>query len=173
LARAEQNVAELLFSQGGQAGEFSGQRTFSIAKLGQVVLFFLHKAAERSTGSGPLHVNKLCWYADAENYRHYQVSITGARYARLPLGPVFDDYRTIFRELEQRGVIKQTTTDRSEAMQLFRPEELSSGELETLATRFKGKLARVVNESHRETAWTYTPHAKLISFKFSGQQAVL
>jgi putative zinc finger/helix-turn-helix YgiT family protein len=168
LARAEQNVAEILFSQGGEADEFSGWRTFSIAKLGQVALFFLHKAAERRVSLGPLHINKLCWYADAENYRGRGVTITGMRYARLPLGPVFDDYRLVFRELERRGILTQRGADRLGPMQPFRAQEFSPEEVETLETvwnRFKRKLNRIVGESHEEKAWKHTPHAELISFR--------
>lgn len=168
LARAEQNVAEILFGQGGEADEFSGGRTFSIAKLGQVVLFFLHKAGEQRARLGPLHINKLCWYADAENYQHHRVSITGTRYARLPLGAVFDDYRFVFRELERRGIIAQRGTDRFEPMQPFRPEEFSPEEVKTLETvwkHFKGRLREIVQDSHQKKAWKQTPHAGLISFK--------
>ncbi len=168
LARAEQNVAEILFSQGGEADEFSGGRTFSIAKLGQVVLFFLRKAAERRVPLGSLHINKLCWYADAENYRRRGVTITGMRYARLPLGPGFDGYRLVFRELEKRGIIAHRGTDRFQPMQPFRAEEFSPEEVETLETvwnRFKRKLNQIVGESHEEKAWKQTPHAELISFR--------
>jgi putative zinc finger/helix-turn-helix YgiT family protein len=168
LARAEQNVAEILFTQGGQVDEFSGRRTFNVAKLGQVVAFFLQKATERRARVGPLHVNKLCWYADAENYRRYGVSITGARYARLPLGPAFDDYRLVFQELEQRGVIVQKRMDHFELMRPFQSEDFSEEEVRTLEdvwNHFKGRLTQIVDESHQERAWKQTPHARLISFE--------
>jgi putative zinc finger/helix-turn-helix YgiT family protein len=155
LARAEQNVAEILFSQGGEADEFSGGRTFSIAKLGQVVLFFLHKAGERRVRLGSLHINKLCWYA-------------GMRYARLPLGPGFDGYRLVFQELEKRGMIAHRGTDRFQPLQPFRAEEFPPEEVQTLEivwNRFKGKLNQIVGESHEEKAWKQTPHAELISFR--------
>lgn len=168
LARAEQNVALILFNQGGGADQFSGGRNFSIIKLGQSMLFFLQKASERKIPLGPLHVNKLCWYADAESYRHNGVTITGTRYARLPLGPVIDDYRRVFRELQRRGIIAAQGVDRLKALQPFRPEEFQPDELRALKNiwdRFKGRLNKIVAESHEEKAWRQTGHAELISFK--------
>lgn len=167
LTRAVQNVAEILI-QGGEVDEFSGRRPFNITKLGQVVAFFIHKASEQRRQLGPLHVNKLCWYADAENHRRCGVSITGTRYARLPLGPAFDDYRMVFQELERRGFIVQKQRDHFEAMQPFRPEEFSAEEIMTLEdvwNRFKSRLSQIVDESHQERAWKQTPHAALISFE--------
>lgn len=168
LAQAEQNVAMILFNQGGEADEFSGGRNFSIIKLGQVTLFFLQKASERHVPLGPLHINKLCWYADAENYRHNGVGITGTRYARLPWGPVIDDYRLVFRELQNRGVIATRGVDKLEPLQSFRADEFKPEELRALESvwnRFKGRLNRIVADSHQEKAWKQTRHAELISFE--------
>jgi uncharacterized phage-associated protein len=168
LARAEQNVAVIKFNQGGEADEFSGGRGFSVIKLGQVTLFFLHKAAERRAAIGPLHINKLCWYADAENYRHRGVSITGARYARLPWGPAIDDYRMVFREWQRRGIIAAHGVDKLEPLQPFQPDAFQPEELEILENvwnRFKGGLRQIVADSHKEKAWRQTGHAELISFR--------
>jgi len=167
-ARAKENVAVILFNQGGEADEFSGDRCFSIIKLGQVALFFLQQAAGKRILIGPLHINKLCWYADAENYRHHRVSITGTRYARLPWGPVIDDYRMVFRELQRRGIIAAHGVDRLEPLQPFQPDGFRPEELKTLESvwnRFKGRLRQIVDDSHQEKAWRETEHAELISFK--------
>lgn len=169
LAQAEQNVATILFNQGGESDEFSGGRNFSITKLGQSTLFFLQKASELRIPLGPLHINKLCWYADAESYRRNGISITGTRYARLPWGPVIDDYRLVFRELQRRGIIETHGVNKLKPLQPFRPNEFQPGELRALESvwnRFKGRLNRIVAESHQERAWRQTGHAELISFRF-------
>lgn len=168
LARAEHNVAIILFNQGGEVDDFSGGRNFSIIKLGQSTLFFLQKASERKIPFGPLHINKLCWYADAESYRRNGVSITGTRYARLPWGPVIDDYRLVFRELHRRGFIATQGVDKLEPLQPFQPEEFQPEELRALEStwnHFKNRLNKIVADSHEEKAWKQTRHAELISFK--------
>lgn len=168
LSRAEQNVLDVLRQQGGEADEYSGDRSFDFGKLANVVLFFLQTAANERKKLGPLHINKLCWYADADNYRRNAVSIAGTRYARLPLGPAPDDYVLIFRELQRSGVVEAKGTAQLIALRYydegeFSPEELTS--LRRVWNRFRNKLSSLVDESHQERAWKQTPHAQLISFK--------
>lgn len=167
LQRAEQNAAEVLFRQGGEANEYSGGRSFSFEKLAGVVLFFLHRASEAKKTLGPLHINKLCWFADAANYKRHGVTITGARYARLPYGPVLDDYQLIFRELQNRGMVIARGTsklepNRSEAQAVLEGTELAS--LTRTWEKFRSQLHKIVRDSHEEHAWKETAHAELISF---------
>ncbi len=169
LPRAEQNVADVLFRQGGEADEFSGKRPFNFTKLANVVLYFLWEVKSVHQPLGPLHVNKLCWYADAANYKRCGVSITGSRYARLPLGPVLDDYSLIFRELQSKGIVAVKDATRLDPLmpmdgKLFSPEECDS--LKRVWHRFRARLHRIVDDSHEERAWKETPHAGLISFDF-------
>ena len=166
--RAEQNLADVLFGQRGEADEFSGGRSFSFVKLSEVVLFFVTKAHEGRKQIGPLHANKLCWYADAENYKRHGVTITGSRYARLPLGPVLDNYRLIFRELQTRRIVEVKGVNRMVPVMPVIPTTLSAGEQETLEQvwlRFRNRWNLIVRDSHEETAWKKTGHADLISFK--------
>ena len=167
LERAEQNLADVLLRQEGEADEFTGKRPFSFTKLANVILFFLWQARQNHRKIGPLHVNKLCWYADAENYKRHGVSITGSRYARLPLGPVLHDYQLIFRELAKRGFITAKGATILEPLKAFEPGSLPEQERECLVrvwSRFRHRLARIVTDSHEAKAWKETPHAELISF---------
>ena len=153
LARANKTLPRFCSARAAKPTSSRTSEPSALRSLDRWSCFFSTKAAEGSTGLGPLHVNKLCWYADAENYRHYQVSITGARYARLPAARSLTIIDRSFANWSNGALSSKRPTDRFEAMQAFRPEELSCGELETLATlwdRFKGKLARVVNQSQRE-----------------------
>jgi putative zinc finger/helix-turn-helix YgiT family protein len=168
LPRAEQNVADVLLRQGGEADEFSGKRLFDFTKLANVILYFLWQARGMGQKLGPLHVNKFCWYADAENYRRHRVSITGSRYARLPLGPVLDDYRLIFRELRRQEIIAEDRTQMLEPrqetnLQVFSKDETAS--MERVWHRYRNRMYKVVGDSHEEPAWKQTPHAELISFE--------
>jgi len=170
LLRAEQNLAEVLMRQGGEPDAFSGMRSFSFSRLANCVLFFLARAAEEDCVLGPLHINKLCWYADAEHFRQHGVSITGSRYARLPWGPALVDYRLIFRELQGKGFIEARGVNRLVPLLEFNHTEFSAEELESLQRvwrRFRGRLKQIVSDSHEEKAWKETPHAELISFRLA------
>ena len=169
LPMAEQNVAEVLFRQGGVVDEFSGKRAFSFTKLANVILFFLDKAVGAHRSLGPLHINKLCWYADADHYRRHGVSITGSRYARLPWGPALDGYTMIFKELQGRGFIEAKGVRKLVPLQRVNEQDFSRQELDSLEriwNRFKDHLEQIVDASHKERAWEETPHAELISYKF-------
>jgi putative zinc finger/helix-turn-helix YgiT family protein len=169
-ARAEQNLLDVLRHYGGEADEFSGGQVFSLAKLANTILFFLHKANEERKRLGPLHINKLCWYADAENYRRNGVSITGSRYARLPYGPALDGYGMIFRELQRAGIIAAKGVNELVPLQALREEEFSPEEIDSLNrtwTKFRNKLRSIVSESHQERAWKKTEHAQLISLRLA------
>lgn len=58
-------------------------------KLEQVILFFLHHANNDLLGKTKLM--KLLYYADFDHYERHQQPITGARYRKLPHGPVPDE----------------------------------------------------------------------------------
>jgi putative zinc finger/helix-turn-helix YgiT family protein len=166
--KAEQNLYRVLALGGDQPDEFSGFRPFSIEKLAFAIIYYLVAAKSIRRTLGPLHINKCVWYADAENYRRSRVSITGARYARLPHGPVLDLYRNIFSELERQGFVQSKGTRTLIPLRAFDPRPFTEGELDTLGAvwnRFKNRLGRIVDESHQEKAWRETGHAKLISFR--------
>ena len=167
LARAEQNVEDVLFSH-GNSSEFSGNRPFSLHKLGHLILFFLQRAKAKHKVIGALHVNKLCWYADAWNFARSGVSITGTQYARLPLGPAIDEYRIIFKALQTQAFINAKKMDafvplREFDQAAFPSEEI--GVMEQVWQSFGGRLGAIVDASHEEDAWKKTDHANLISYR--------
>jgi len=164
---AEENFRDVRLRAGGEPDEFNGYAAFSIVKLANTILFFLEAAPNERRQLSILPLNKLLWYVDAEHFKAYGVSITGTCYARLPYGPVPDDYTLIYRELESLGYIS-TQGMYLKPKRLHDSSVLSSTEVACLNKvwkRFHKKLAQIVRESHTEPAWTDTPHAQLISFK--------
>ncbi len=171
LPKAEENVATLLMLGANEPDAFSGCREFSFQKLANLIVFFLTAAwCEKRRRLGVLHVNKLAWYSDAENYKRNGVSITGARYARLPYGPVLDQYRMIFWALEDKGFLVSEGTNRLRPGRDFDAQVFTAGELDVIHSvwkTFRNRLGSIVNQSHQERAWKETPHAKLISFELA------
>ncbi|MBI1746445.1 MAG: DUF4065 domain-containing protein [Acidobacteria bacterium] len=164
---AEENLRDALLCQGEPSDEYSGYRSFDFFKLANLILFFLHAAAEEHKKMGPLPINKLLWYTDVAYFRAHKISITGSRYARLPYGPALDDYTLIFRELESLGYVKskglQLEPMRTVDYTLFTEDELAA--TRNVWKRFSNKLNKIVDLSHTEPAWKNTPHAQVISFK--------
>jgi len=168
---ADQNRMDVLQTQGGPEDEFSGWRRFSLKNTEQAILFFLWKLEQERKATryrGPLVVNKLLWYGDAEHVKRFGASITGIRYARINLGPVPDDYAALYRLLHNRRIIEYTSREQLKATahpttEILAPEEQAS--LERTWARWKDRLNRIVDASHQEKAWRQTPPAELISFE--------
>ena len=77
--------------------EYSGYRRLDLAKLFGVVLYFC------KDGDFKTKINKLLFYADFLHFKQYAVSITGARYAHAPFGPVPDKYESVLAAMIENG----------------------------------------------------------------------
>lgn len=78
---------------------FSGNRSFDLTRFKSVVQHLLARPAPKTT------LNKRLFYVDFRMFRDFGVSLTGLRYARLPRGPVPDDYDALFGLLVGEGTI--------------------------------------------------------------------
>lgn len=80
--------------------EFSGYRQFDLQRLFNAILFFCRG------GQLKTKLNKLLFYADFKHFKEYTVSLSGARYLHLPLGPVPNNYEFYFAELINEGLLE-------------------------------------------------------------------
>lgn len=153
--------------------EYSGNQPLKINKLFSAIQFMCLKDGEFKT-----KVNKLLFYADFSHFKDYGVSITGAQYARLPHGPVIDNYELylgimVYKQLvsiveEQFGEIvgeKIVAMDQPD-LEVFRPEEI-----ETLA-KVKGYFGdftatKISNKSHQEKGYLETDNSQPISYHYA------
>ena len=151
---------------------FSGYKPMDLYKFIQAVLFFCGKEGILKT-----KLNKLLFYADFTHFKHYSVSITGARYARLPFGPVPNKYNLLYATLTD-----ETQALRVEERPVFdyvgeyyvaqvKPDltVFSASELKVLATvkeYFEKFGSKEISEfSHKEKGYLDTENARLISYK--------
>ncbi len=89
-------------------GILSGFRKMDIRKLFGTIEFL----CKGNGGIPKTKLNKLLFYADFKHFKENGVSITGARYARLPFGPILNDYEHFFATLiHEEGLI--TVAERS------------------------------------------------------------
>lgn len=154
----------------------NGFRRFSIGRFCAVVESFLQNCSVYKT-----KLNKLLFYADFQHFKEFGVSITGCCYARLPHGPVPDDFRTLLAVMEEEaGVICTEIIDYPEAayqgekIHLCNPaneNSLSPDEVNTLNTIrdvFGCFGAREIAEfSHAFKGWQDTENAHLISYEYA------
>jgi putative zinc finger/helix-turn-helix YgiT family protein len=153
---------------------YSGNKKFDIEKVINVIKFL-------TSGYGVFKTKllKLLFYVDFRYYKKYQTSITGMQYARLPLGPVPNDYNILLGiisdidktiESEETSIGKQTG-EVIISSSPFNPSSFSSPELETIVfvdSFFKEYTSAAIKDySHNEKAYILTPHAKLISYIYA------
>ncbi len=154
---------------------WSGYRILDIAKLLNAIIFFCKGPQVPKT-----KLNKLLFYADFMHFKEYAVSITGARYAHLPYGPVPDKYEHYLAALlEEEKSIKKTEIEVTEGMfgeylgaekepdmNVFTTTELKILAMvkEFFADYSAGKITRF---SHEERGYQATHDGELISFEFA------
>lgn len=152
------------------ADEYTGGRLFGYSRFRDLVLRLLPSPTPKTA------LNKRLFYADFRMYRDQGCSITGLRYARLPRGPVPDDYDTLFGLLVSEGCIAieevqygpDVVGEHVASAGLPSEGALDEAELRVIQGVLKdfGRLnARAISDwSHRESAWLETGHAQHISY---------
>jgi putative zinc finger/helix-turn-helix YgiT family protein len=172
LSLSPENICEERFLR-YEPDEFSGYRRLDLAKLFSVVLYFC------KDGDFKTKINKLLFYADFLHFRHYAVSITGARYAHATFGPVPDRYESLLAALIENGSLSSEEFTCSEEItgekliatkgadfSLFADSEIKI--LATVRERFRGFSARKIMEhSHDEVGYKATTQGQFISYKYA------
>lgn len=162
----------ILIHQGWPADEYSGFREFSAERFEQSTLFFLERLSKVIGKSKETHMallaNKLLWFSDIGHYRRFGESITGLRYARINRGPVPEDYRLLFKLLDQDKAIKYRNSQTLVPLKSFSPESFTHEEVDVLTKtweHYARHLDKLEDLSHEEKACKSTPMYQLISFK--------
>ena len=122
---------------------------------------------------------KLLFYADFGHFKTYSVSITGARYSRLPYGPVPDQFERWLSAivLENEGIryeqdwnydypgevyVSVTAPD----LAIFLPSELRV--IAAVKEVFQNFCAKKISDiSHDEVAYQKTETSQLISYDYA------
>lgn len=156
----------------------NGHRTLDLNRLLATVLV-LADGGELKT-----KFNKLMFYADFTHFWRHGQGITGLHYARLPHGPVPDDYQALIAALSNTGALGIREIDFGDGLvgedlvALTEPDTsvLTPEERETLA-RVKRHFRdwgskRISDISHQEPAWRETEHGRWISYDYADRLRV-
>lgn len=130
-------------------------------KFTNLVLYIL--AHEDYKEGGIKKLNKLLYFIDFYFYRDNERLISGMDYAKAEMGPVVDQYKQIFIELEEAGFIK--TVD-SKGSVIYKP--LKDADLKEFTPEEIDHIGRVLNRygrlssndleliSHQQQPWLLT-----------------
>lgn len=134
--------------------EFSGNRKFNINTFTHLVLHLL------SVTKSPIYLNKALFYVDFKNFQKFGKSVTGARYVALDYGPCPDQFKEIYRYLEEHKFISRSGKHdlkalRDSHLSIFDDKELEV--IKDITERSKKDGGKEIFElSHKEIAFTET-----------------
>ncbi|MBI3234857.1 MAG: DUF4065 domain-containing protein [Bacteroidetes bacterium] len=156
---------------------YSGYRNPNFEKFTEMVVYFSEKISPFKT-----KMNKLLFYADFLMFKQSCFSISGVRYKAIDMGPVPNNFQSIFEYIANKGEIDISTTEFPEGYtgeqfnsrkdRPFNPELFSESELQVLekvATVFKPTSTNEIIElSHLEEAWKKNEQSKsVISYEYA------
>ncbi len=146
-------------------------------KMQQVVLFFVEKI--NNVHLGRTKLVKLLYYVDFDHFEKYGTPITGARYRKLPHGPVPDKADQVIAEMERTGLVKAVAVEMGPFAQdrlitqsgQFDPAKFTGDELsilESVACRWEHATAREIERAtHREAPWASTEETTAIDYELA------
>lgn len=156
---------------------YSGYRNPSMEKLTEMVVYFSQQLEPYKT-----KMNKLLFYADFLMFKQSCFSISGARYKAINMGPVPNNFQSLFEYMANNGEVDILTTEfpggytgeqfSAKKDRPFNPDLFSEVELSVLqrvATAFKQvSTSHIVELSHLEEAWKSNEKSKgVISYEYA------
>ena len=156
---------------------YSGYRNPNFEKFTEMVVYFSEQIEPFKT-----KLNKLLFYADFLMFKQSCFSISGVRYKAIDMGPVPNNFQSIFEYLANKDEIDIYTTefqggytgeqfkarkDRPFKADLFSENELAV--LEKVTTVFKQtSTSDIIKLSHLEEAWKKNQKDKsVISYEYA------
>lgn len=156
---------------------YSGYRNPNFEKFTEMVVFFSEQTEPFKT-----KMNKLLFYADFLMFKQSCFSISGVRYKAIDMGPIPNNFQSIFEYLANQDDIDifniefsngyfgeqfKAKTDRPFKADIFKKEELDV--LQKVATTFKNTSTNdIIEFSHLEEAWKQNESGKrFISYQYA------
>lgn len=155
--------------------EYTGYRKSNFNKFKEMVVYFTAQLQPWKT-----QLNKLLFYADFLNYKRTGFSISGVRYRAINMGPVPNNYKSIFEYMcnendvevhekifgEGTGEQFKPYGKRKFDASLFNEHELKA--MKDVIVNFKNKSTKELIEiSHKEKAWIDNEKKReLISYNY-------
>lgn len=163
----EFDLKKILFDATIIPNRFTGFSIPNFEKFANMVLFFINNAPFKT------RLNKFLYYADFANYKYNGYSISGCKYAALPMGSVPDNYSMIFGLLETEHYfstelvnIKGEEHDKFITFRKFDPNLFNKDEsniLKDVIKKFKSFSTKKIMEiSHNEKGWLDNIESKSI-----------
>lgn len=176
LAIKDNEIEEYLID-GKLPDVYTGYKKPNFKKLTEMVVYFTEHMEPWKT-----QMNKLLFYADFLTFKRTCFSMSGVRYRAINMGPVPNNYNSIFEYMANKDYVDIWQTKFSEETigeqfkkhpgRNFEKTIFSELELKTLndvVKKFKGKGTKdIIEISHQEKAWIANEKERnIISYKYA------
>lgn len=151
--------------------------TLQVNKFKNVLLYILERCAGKPN-VGETVLYKLLYFTDFNYYELYEEHLTGARYRKLPYGPVPQKMDTIIHQMIEKGLLQRVKTDyhgyaqtRYLPLQKADLTELKASEKEVIDRVIEQmsdwSAAMVSNYSHGDKPWKATKDGDEINYELA------
>lgn len=151
--------------------------TLKVSKFKNVLLYILERCAGKPN-VGETVLYKLLYFSDFNYYELYEEHLTGAKYRKLPYGPVPQKLDTILGQMMESGQIKRIKTEYFNKMQT-RYIPLAKADLRELKASEKEIIDKVIeqlsdwsaaaisNYSHKDMPWLASKEGEEINYELA------
>ena len=148
-----------------------------VAKFKNVLLYILERCAGKPN-IGETVLNKLLYFCDFNFYELYEEHLTGARYRKLPYGPVPHRFDSILNQMIEKSQLKRVKTEYHGFPQT-RYMPLEKADLSNLSAAEKTVIDNVIQQmsdwnankisdySHKDMPWLATDEGDYISYNLT------
>jgi len=160
-----------------QSDERISVPTLKLNTFKNVLLYILERCAGKPN-VGETVLNKLLYFSDFNYYELYEEHLTGAKYRKLPYGPVPQKLDTIIRQMMENKQIHRIKTEYYDKIQT-RYIPLVKADLKELKASEKDVIDKVIEQmsdwsaaaissySHKDLPWEVTEEGKVISYELA------
>lgn len=160
-----------------QERESTPSQQLNYQKFKNVLLYILEKCAGKPN-VGETVLYKLLYFTDFNHYEKHEKFLTGARYRKLPYGPVPFHLDRIFEKMIEEGTLQKIKTEYYNYPQTrYLPldkadlEELNGAEKETIdkvVEQYSDWSASAISDySHKDIPWKATSEGEIIDYELA------
>ncbi len=149
----------------------------SISKFKNILLYILERCAGKPN-VGETVLYKLLYFSDFNYYELYEEHLSGARYRKLPYGPVPLSFEKIVSSMIEKGEIKKIKTEYFKKLQT-RYLPLEKADLTKLMASEKEVIDKVIEQmsdwsassisdySHNDMPWKASKEGEIIEYELA------
>ncbi|MDP4587524.1 MAG: DUF4065 domain-containing protein [Flavobacteriales bacterium] len=151
--------------------------TLQISKFKNVLLYILERCAGKPN-VGETVLYKLLYFSDFNYYELYEEHLTGAKYRKLPFGPVPQKLDTIIGQMIEKGQLQRVKTEyhgypQTRYLPLEKADltELKASETEIIDRVIEQmsdwSAAAISNYSHKDMPWLASKEGEEINYELA------